>query len=182
MAGNVRFPSCRSVPQSADYRRPHEAASGLRTSEDGRYIEERALLERFGPQFVDYRETVRRWLQQAAATIRQCGRWVVLLLLALMPVHLSWAAMNVCCEQVHAEQSLDLHNDLHEDQGVAPTPALNDAEVACNVCHACCAAAVSSAVLSTPVHRAAHAVPWQSASSLSVFSSEPERPNWADLA
>lgn len=112
-------------------------------------------------------------------------RWLAIFLLATMPLHHSWAAVSVYSSgEGNSQEQHSGHHD-HDYQaestaGSESTPL--EANPDCGVCQTCCSAAVSSATDFAPMHGASHHVPWKPVISLSAFPSEPERPNWTDLA
>jgi hypothetical protein len=112
---------------------------------------------------------------------------LVVLLLALLPLHLSWAAVAPYCSHELATQSQQ-HGGHHDHSATAdPAPADADADAdpmqpECGQCHNHCTGIVLAPV-SLP--SAAAVERFVSAAHLSAADqapSRPERPQWARLA
>jgi hypothetical protein len=115
-------------------------------------------------------------------------RWLPILLLALLPLQLSWAAVSVYCqhETGAAAQHFGHHEHQHhaEEKSTDDTDAkiLSTVDADCPVCHAGCATALHTG---TPVP-VMHSATGMQDIALALLSSPPptlpERPNWAHLA
>lgn len=123
-------------------------------------------------------------------------RWFALLLIALLPIQFSWAAVAAYCghESNVQAQHWGHHEHQHTGTGGTDTPpdvvldGAADAEpsaglhVDCGHCHASCAglpvpaSALSLPALAAPA--AAHGVP----AARSLAPTPPERPQWQPLA
>jgi hypothetical protein len=119
-------------------------------------------------------------------------RWFTILLLAFLPVQLSWAAVASYCEHESGAQAQHVGHHDHEHTGDAAnlvvdaealsTEAPAGEHLDCGHCHAGCAGMPMLTDAKFPLACASHPA---SASTLLVLSraqAPPERPQWLALA
>ena len=132
---------------------------------------------------------------RAAPTLAAMRRWLCVLLLALLPLQFSWAAVvGYCAHEANATAPhLGHHQHAHEDASLenAATSASADAggtsapsalDLDCGHCHGL-GVVVSVPVAGPPTLRALHhAAPWPARGLASHPTAPPDRPQWPPLA
>lgn len=118
--------------------------------------------------------------------------WLAVLLLFLLPLHLSWAAMGRYCESDRFEsvQPLTQHWDHHTQQrGDTPIPEQEAeqgnglvADRDCGVCNSNCSVATLEQGVSSAIKTAAVFAHGPAGALTSVLTDRPERPQWYSLA
>lgn len=118
-------------------------------------------------------------------------RWLAILLLTLLPLQFSWAAVTVYCGHESGEQAQHLghHEHQHADQagaddGGAPADPTAPAgfDFDCGHCHGTCASLPTPVVGLAALSVAAHPTVASDRSLRTLAQSPPERPQWAVLA
>jgi hypothetical protein len=115
-------------------------------------------------------------------------RWLSILLLALLPLQLSWAAVSVYCQ--HETGAAAQHFGHHEHKHHADEPSQDDrspkplgaVDADCPVCHASCATALHEPSSTVVMHLASDVQTGLQLLLSSPHPTLPERPNWARLA
>jgi len=115
-------------------------------------------------------------------------RWPIILLLALLPLQLSWAAVSVYCQ--HESGAAAQHFGHHEHQHHADETPKDDSgpktlgavDADCPVCHAGCATVLHASQVMPVLYSAADMHVGEQALLASPPPTLPERPNWAHLA
>ena len=118
-------------------------------------------------------------------------RWLAILMLALLPLQFSWAAVAVYCghESDPQAQHLGHHEHQHNGQATADhdsAPANQSAPAGfdfdCGHCHGTCASMPAPADNLAPLTLVSHPVTSVEVSLRSLAQSPPERPQWLPLA
>ena len=116
-------------------------------------------------------------------------RFLVLLML-LVPLQLSWAAVSAYCE--HETEAASHHVGHHEhkhqqdqsnhgnDSGPDSKPSNFDAD--CGVCHVSCSMALGGGITPSDFTGSDFTFAHLQSLQLTQFSSKPERPKWIGLA
>lgn len=115
-------------------------------------------------------------------------RWLSILLLALLPLQLSWAAVSVYCQ--HETGAAAQHFGHHEHQHHADDKAkdnnaprtLGAVDADCPTCHAGCATALHETPAMPVMYSTSDVHTGQQFLLSSPHPTLPERPNWARLA
>lgn len=115
-------------------------------------------------------------------------RWLPILLLTLLPLQLSWAAVSVYCQ--HETDAAAQHFGHHEHQHNADDKAKDDngpktlgaVDADCPTCHAGCATALQESPVMPVMYSASDVHTDQQILLSSPPPTLPERPNWARLA
>jgi len=115
-------------------------------------------------------------------------RWLPILLLALLPLQLSWAAVSVYCQ--HETGAAAQHLGHHEHQHHADAKAKSDSKATtqgaidadCPTCHAGCATALHESPAMPVMYSASDVHTGQRFLLSAPPPTLPERPNWARLA
>lgn len=112
-------------------------------------------------------------------------RWLPILLLALLPLQLSWAAVSGYCEHETgvAAQHVGHHEHKHSakatDQAENGDKTLAAFDVDCSICHAAsCPMALQASPKVPLLHVAADMHGGEPVRLTSALSALPERPNW----
>ena len=124
-------------------------------------------------------------------TLETTGGWLAILMLALLPLQFSWAAVAAYCghETGQHVQHLGHHEHQHTDeatadQGSAPAdqsaPAGFDFD--CGHCHGTCASMPAPMGDISPLALASHPVTPVEGTVRTLAQSPPERPQWLPLA
>lgn len=127
-------------------------------------------------------------LKYVVARISLMRRWFIILLLTLLPLQLSWAAVSTYCQ--HETGAAAQHFGHHEHQHHADEKAKDDTgtktlgavDADCPSCHAGCATALHASTALPMVYSAADVHTRERVLFSSPHPSLPERPNWAHLA
>lgn len=130
----------------------------------------------------------RQSLKCFVARIARMRRWPIILLLALLPLQLSWAAVSVYCQ--HESGAAAQHFGHHEHQHHADETPKDDSgpktlgavDADCPVCHAGCATVLHASQVMPVLYSAADMHVGEQALLASPPPTLPERPNWAHLA
>lgn len=130
----------------------------------------------------------RQSLKYFVARIVRMRRWSIILLLALLPLQLSWAAVSTYCQ--HETDAAAQHFGHHEHQHHADKKAEDDTstktlgavDADCPVCHAGCATALHASTIVPVLYSAADVHTRERFLLSSPHPTLPERPNWAHLA
>ena len=118
-------------------------------------------------------------------------RWFVILLLALLPLQFSWAAVAAYCGLESDAQALHLGHHEHPQAGPAsvdedPDPAVKDAapglELDGGHCHGSCVGLLAAVVSPTPRALTSHPVSPAEGSVRTLALNPPERPQWLCFA
>ncbi len=118
-------------------------------------------------------------------------RWLVILILTLLPLQFSWAAVAVYCghETGEAAQHFGHHEHQHTDHSKAnqddvPTDQNLPAgfHVDCGHCHGTCASMPAAVGDVSPLALASHPVTLVAGIVRTLAQSPPERPQWLPLA
>ncbi len=115
-------------------------------------------------------------------------RWITILLLALLPLHLSWAAVAPYCAYEAAAQMQEHFG--HHDHAAAASPQADDesgaaadaAQPDCGQCHNHCTGVLVVPAIVQGAGIADVLAPDQAASAADQIPTPPERPQWARLA
>lgn len=118
-------------------------------------------------------------------------RWFAILLLALLPLQFSWAAVAVYCG--HESDALAQHLGHHEHQHAGHASAEKHADPAgkdapagadldCGHCHASCCSMPAPVDTLRPLAIASHPVTGAEGIVRTLAQSPPERPQWARFA
>ncbi|WP_088283830.1 DUF2946 family protein [Ideonella sp. A 288] len=118
-------------------------------------------------------------------------RWLAILMLTLLPLQFSWAAVAAYCGHETGEhaQHLGHHEHLHTvqaaaDKGHAPAdqsaPAGFDFD--CGHCHGTCASMSAPMDVTTPLALTSHPATPVAGTVRTLAQSPPERPQWLPLA
>lgn len=115
-------------------------------------------------------------------------RLLSILLLALLPLQLSWAAVSVYCQ--HETGAAAQHFGHHEHQHHADEKAQDDqgtktlaaVDADCPVCHAGCATALQASSVMPVLYSATDMHVGERTLLSSPPPTLPDRPNWARLA
>jgi hypothetical protein len=115
-------------------------------------------------------------------------RWIAILLLALLPLHLSWAAVAPYCGHEMAPQTQE-HFGHHDHTAPISAPTADDADAAadiaqpdCGQCHNHCTGVLVAPAIAQSVGIADIVTARASASASDQMPAPPERPQWARLA
>lgn len=113
-------------------------------------------------------------------------RWLSILLLALLPLQLSWAAVSGYCQHETGAAAQHFGHHEHQHQANAKVQAdkggktLSASDVDCSICHAASCPMALQASASVPLlHVAADMHNGEPARLSSALSALPERPNWS---
>lgn len=128
----------------------------------------------------------------AAARLFFMRRWFAIILLALLPLQFSWAAIAAYCgHESDAQAQHSGHHEYQQDEaanpetGAAQPPdkVVVSAGLDCGQCHGCCAALLllPTDVIALLVGAARPVAPAEGAAR-TLAPSPPERPQWAPLA
>ncbi len=115
-------------------------------------------------------------------------RLLMILMLMLMPLQLSWAAVASYCQHETgvAASHIGHHEHEHQANAVEPDPdnakSLGTLDADCGFCHACGATIVSSIRDVSQISVVSRFATRHHDRAGSAFLSRPERPNWAALA
>jgi hypothetical protein len=118
-------------------------------------------------------------------------RWLAILMLALLPLQFSWAAVAVYCghESDPQAQHLGHHEHQHNGQATADhdsAPANQSAPAGfdfdCGHCHGTCAGMPAPMDETTPLALTSHPVTPVDGIVRTIAQSPPERPQWLPLA
>ena len=118
-------------------------------------------------------------------------RWLAILMLTLLPLQFSWAAVAAYCghESGQHAQHLGHHEHQHTgqaaaDKGSAPADQSAPAGFAfdCGHCHGTCASMPAPVDGTTPLALASHPVTPVKGTLRTIAQSPPERPQWLPLA
>ncbi|MGE4049723.1 MAG: cation efflux protein, CzcI family [Piscinibacter sp.] len=118
-------------------------------------------------------------------------RWLAILMLALLPLQFSWAAVAAYCghESGEAAQHLGHHEHKHAglsgtDQDSSPTDQDSPAgfDFDCGHCHGTCASMPAPVGDVSPLTQASHRVTPVEGAVRTLPQSPPERPQWLPLA
>ena len=121
-------------------------------------------------------------------------RWFAILLLVLLPLQFSWAAVASYCGHERDAQAQHLGHHAHEHHADAVADpgadgsagqsgkALGSNDLDCGQCHGCCAGIALPAGGLPRVLPASHPVAPAEAIARTLAPSPPERPQWAALA
>ncbi len=118
-------------------------------------------------------------------------RWFAILLLALLPLQFSWAAVVAYCGHEIDSQAQHLGHHEHQHANHAglekpADPAGQDApaglEFDCGHCHGHCCSMPASVTALTPLATASHPVARAQGSLHTLAQTPPERPQWRRFA
>jgi hypothetical protein len=118
-------------------------------------------------------------------------RWFAILLLAVLPLQFSWAAVAAHCGHGSDVQAQHLAHQQHAqadqpgaDEGGGPAAADGSAAVDCECgpCHTNCCSMPAPAGTMTPLAVATHPVASVEGKARTVAQTPPERPQWVRLA
>ena len=118
-------------------------------------------------------------------------RWLAILMLALLPLQFSWAAVAAYCGHERGQQAHHLghHEHQHADQVKADkdgAPAEQSAPAGfdfdCGHCHGSCANMPAPVVSMAPLTVVSHPAVLASGTMRTLAQSPPDRPQWRPLA
>jgi hypothetical protein len=120
-------------------------------------------------------------------------RWIAILVLALLPLQFSWAAVAAYCGHESGQPAEHLGHHEHDHQQLDQAgfddpnaPAEESAPAGfhfdCGHCHGTCASMPAPADPIAPLALAAHPVARFEGAVRTLAQSPPERPQWARLA
>ena len=118
-------------------------------------------------------------------------RWLAILMLALLPLQFSWAAVAAYCGHESGQQAQHLGHHEHQHTGQATTdldsaPADQSAPAGfdfdCGHCHGTCASLPAPMDGTTPLTLTSHPVTPVEGTLRTLAQSPPERPQWLPLA
>jgi hypothetical protein len=115
-------------------------------------------------------------------------RWFAVLLLVLLPLQFSWAAVAAYCQHEPEGQPTHLGHHEHRHDGAeaskagAEKSALPQVDLDCAQCHAYCAALPVVAAPALPLWQATRPPIGEAALRAPAAAERPERPQWACLA
>ena len=116
-------------------------------------------------------------------------RWLAILMLALLPLQFSWAAVAAYCGHESGQQAQHLGHHEHQHAGQAgpgqdsgPADAQAGFDFDCGHCHGTCASMPAPAVNLAPITLVSHPVTSVEGTLRTLAQSPPERPQWLPLA
>lgn len=116
-------------------------------------------------------------------------RWIAVLMLALLPLQFSWAAVAAYCGHESGDQAQHLGHHEHQhagptsaDQDSAPADAQAGFDFDCGHCHGTCACMPAPAGGLAPLMLVSHPVTCIECTLRTLAQSPPERPQWLPLA
>jgi hypothetical protein len=114
--------------------------------------------------------------------------WLVVLLLVLMPLQFSWAAMGAFCQHKcgsdasHAGHHAHEHRSQSDSDGATSQTAASVADADCGTCHAGCSIAAPDAQAGVGATTSASWALGRSVQPRSAPFDVPERPQWHALS
>lgn len=114
--------------------------------------------------------------------------WLVVLLLVLMPLQFSWAAVGAFCQHErgsdasHAGHHAHEHRSQSDSDGATSQTAASVADADCGTCHAGCSIAAPDVQASVGTTASASWALGRSAQPRSAPFDVPERPQWHALS
>lgn len=114
--------------------------------------------------------------------------WLVVLLLVLMPLQFSWAAMGAFCQHERGSEASHAGHHAHEHRGQSDADAATSqtaasvADADCGTCHASCSIAAPDAQAGVGAMASASWDLGRSAQPRSAPFDVPERPQWRALS
>lgn len=116
-------------------------------------------------------------------------RWLAILMLVLLPLQFSWAAVAVYCGHESDQQAQHLGHHEHQHAGQAdpgqdsgPSDAQAGFDFDCGHCHGTCASMPAPADDLAPLTVVSHPVTSVEGTLRTLAQSPPERPQWLPLA